>query len=136
MAQHQRSWRVWVITPGGHMASSRYVPPYDRQEMHLPGYNYAGPGTNVTRRLRNRVRPMNELDQACLVHDLDTETRGPARARGNVSRMRNSDRRLLIAAARIRRRNPRLAADCLIVEAAMRFNLATGRSGRGGWKIR
>jgi hypothetical protein len=116
--------------------SPKYVPPYDMQEMHLPGYNYAGPGTNVARRLRERVRPMNELDKACLAHDLDTEPRGPARARGNVSRMRNSDRRLLIAAARIRRRNPRLAADCLIVEAAMRFNLATGRSGRGGWRIR
>lgn len=115
--------------------SPKYVPPYDAQEMHLPGYNYAGPGTNVARRLRNRVRPMNELDKACLVHDLDTEPRGPARARGNVQAMRNSDRRLLIAAARIRRRSPHLAADCRIVEAAMRFNLATGRSGRGGWKL-
>jgi hypothetical protein len=112
----------------------RYVPPYDWREMHLPGYNYAGPGTNVTRRLRERVVPMNELDQACLEHDLDTETRGPQRARGNVSAMRASDRRLLMAAARIRKTNPRLAVDCEIVIAAMRFNLASGRSGRGGWR--
>ena len=102
--------------------------------MHLPGYNYAGPGTNVTRRLRERVAPMNSLDRACLEHDLETETRGPARARGNPKRMRAADRALLRRAAQIRRKNPALALDCDIVIAAMRFNLATGRSGRGGWK--
>lgn len=113
---------------------ARYVPPYDRGERHLPGYNWCGPGTNVTRRLRERVQPMNALDRACMEHDMETETRGPARARGNVARMRAADKRLLAQAARIRRSKPSMAADCLIVENAMRFNLATGRSGRGGWR--
>ncbi len=77
---------------------------------------------------------MNALDKACMEHDMETENRGPVRARGNVARMRAADKRLLATAARIRRRQPSMAADCLIVENAMRFNLATGRSGRGGWR--
>ncbi len=71
----------------------RYVPPYDAKELHLPRMNYAGPGTNVTKRLRNKVQPMNELDRACLAHDLDTEIRGPRRARSK-SAVRASDKRL------------------------------------------
>ena len=114
---------------------ARYVPPYDRGERHLPGYNWCGPGTNVTRRLRERVQPVNPLDRACMEHDMETETRGPARARGNPTRMRIADKRLLATAARIRRTHPHLVAECLIVENAMRFNLATGRSGRGGWRV-
>ena len=54
-----------------------YVPPYDERERHLPGYNFAGPGTDVERRLAEGVEPMNELDAACLVHDLVTESRSP-----------------------------------------------------------
>ena len=54
-----------------------YVPPYDRQEKHVPGYNFCGPGTNVWRRLRNNVKPVNRIDAACLQHDRVTEPRGP-----------------------------------------------------------
>jgi hypothetical protein len=71
----------------------KYVRPYDRQEKHLPGMNYAGPGTNVFRRIRNKVQPMNELDAACLQHDLDVETRGPRRAKTKRA-VRASDKRL------------------------------------------
>jgi hypothetical protein len=71
----------------------KYVRPYDRQERHLPGMNYAGPGTDVTRRLRNKVQPMNALDRACLSHDLDTEVRGPRRARTKRA-IRASDKKL------------------------------------------
>lgn len=75
------------------MGMPKYVPPYDRKERHLPGHNYAGPGTNVTRRLRNKVQPMNALDAACLQHDLDVETRGPQRAKTKRA-IRASDKRL------------------------------------------
>lgn len=80
--------------------SPKYVPPYDRKELHLPGHNYAGPGTNVNRRLRERVQPMNALDRACLSHDLDVETRGPRRAKTKRAILA-SDKRLERAAYRI-----------------------------------
>jgi hypothetical protein len=82
------------------MGMPRYVPPYDRQEKHLPGMNYAGPGTDVNRRLRNKVQPMNALDAACLQHDLDTEVRGPQRAKSKRA-IRASDKRLERKAYRI-----------------------------------
>jgi hypothetical protein len=66
----------------------------------LPGMNYAGPGTNVNRRLRQRVKPMNALDAACLQHDLDTEIRGPRRAK-TKAQVRASDKRLERKAYRI-----------------------------------
>ena len=71
----------------------KYVPPYDRRERHMPGMNYAGPGTDVNRRIRNKVQPMNALDAACLQHDLDVETRGPRRAK-TKAQVRASDKRL------------------------------------------
>jgi hypothetical protein len=82
------------------MGMAKYVPPYDRRERHLPGYNFAGPGTDVNRRIRNRVKPVNELDAACLAHDLDVETRGPRRAK-TKREIRASDKRLERKAYRI-----------------------------------
>ena len=78
----------------------KYVRPYDRRERHLPGYNFAGPGTDVNRRIRNKVQPMNALDRACLAHDLDVETRGPQRAK-TKSAIRASDKRLERRALRL-----------------------------------
>lgn len=82
------------------MGMPKYVRPYDAKEKHLPGMNYAGPGTNVNRRLRNKVQPMNALDRACLDHDLDTEIRGPRRAKSK-RQIRASDKRLELRAKRI-----------------------------------
>lgn len=78
----------------------RYVKPYDVQEKHLPECNYCGPGTNVTRRIKERVLPMNRLDRACKSHDIDTESRGPQRAKTNRDR-RFSDLKLARAAKKI-----------------------------------
>lgn len=78
----------------------KYVPPYDSKEHHLPGYNFCGPGTNVTRRLSEKVQPVNRLDRACLAHDLDTEIRGPRRAR-TKKQIRASDKRLERTAIKI-----------------------------------
>lgn len=35
-------------------------------ELHIPGYNWCGPGTDIT---KNRL-PVNKLDEACKKHDL------------------------------------------------------------------
>lgn len=39
-------------------------------ELHLPGYNYCGPGTKLVKRLARGDRGINPLDDACMVHDI------------------------------------------------------------------
>jgi hypothetical protein len=39
-------------------------------ELHLPGYRFCGPGTNLKERLARGERGINELDEACREHDI------------------------------------------------------------------
>lgn len=39
-------------------------------EAHLPGYQYCGPGTKLTKRLNRGDPGINKLDQACKEHDI------------------------------------------------------------------
>lgn len=39
-------------------------------ELHLPGYNFCGPGTKLEKRLARGDRGVNSLDEACKKHDL------------------------------------------------------------------
>lgn len=39
-------------------------------EMHIPGYQYCGPGTNLKKRLARGDPGINPLDQACKQHDI------------------------------------------------------------------
>lgn len=109
----------------------RYVPPQDLEEKHLPGYNFCGPGTNVNRRLKNGVKPMNSLDAACLRHDLDTERRGPQKAK-SAKALKASDKRLSKEAKVIalRTNDIRVRANAWLVHRAMQFS--TWRKSRGG----
>jgi hypothetical protein len=53
-------------------------------ELHIPGYNYCGPGTKLQKRLERGDRGINKLDDACKIHDIayskfkDTEHRRQA----------------------------------------------------------
>lgn len=38
-------------------------------ELHLPGYQYCGPGTKLNKRLKRNDPDVNELDKACKEHD-------------------------------------------------------------------
>jgi len=86
-------------------------------ELHLPGYNFCGPGTKLQKRLARGDRPINELDAACMVHDIaysdskDTRTRVKA------------DKTLQRKAIRIRDAAlpwyPKLFSEASIVAAAM-----------------
>jgi len=80
---------------------SIYVPPYDSGERHLPGYNFCGPGTDVHRRLLEGVEPVNELDRACLMHDLHTEHRGPYLSAGDPVKIAAADAQLQQEAGRL-----------------------------------
>lgn len=39
-------------------------------ELHLPGYSYCGPGTKLADRLARGDKPINQLDAACMEHDI------------------------------------------------------------------
>lgn len=39
-------------------------------ELHIPGYNYCGPGTKLRERLRRGDPGINPLDEACKSHDI------------------------------------------------------------------
>jgi hypothetical protein len=39
-------------------------------EMHIPGYKYCGPGTKLAKRLARGDRGVNDLDEACKLHDI------------------------------------------------------------------
>ena len=108
----------------------RYVPPYDSREQHLPFMNYAGPGTDVRRRLNNQVVPMDSLDNACKRHDMVTEPRGPYTSGGVSSKLRAADRRLIRDARLLVKQGyqPRWIAEAVI--KAMQYLLWTGARGR------
>lgn len=113
------------------MKASKYVPPYDAREQHLPGYNYAGPGTNVHRRIREQVVPVNRLDQAAFEHDLVTEPRGPYTSNGHGPELRAADRKLMNEAYRLQFQKGEDRWACRAVVTAMAALLRTGARGRG-----
>jgi len=110
-----------------------YVPPYDSQEKHYPGFNYCGPGTNVWRRMKNNVQPMDALDAACKVHDIATEPRGPYTSRGYGPKLRAADRKLMITAQQLSELGSgyRRKTAARLVAEAMKGLLMTGARGRG-----
>lgn len=40
------------------------------RELHFPGYQFCGPGTHVDERIGLGQRGINELDNACMYHDI------------------------------------------------------------------
>ena len=40
------------------------------RELHFPGYQFCGPGTKVEERIGLGQRGINDLDAACMEHDL------------------------------------------------------------------
>lgn len=57
------------------MTSKRKIGFFDRMleklpEMHIRGYNYCGPNTDLEYRLAHEVPGINELDRACMEHDI------------------------------------------------------------------
>ena len=107
----------------------RYLPSLDNQEKHYPGMNYCGPGTNVWKRMRLGIKPVDELDALCFQHDLDTEPRGPYKSRGQKAELRASDQRLIRGCRKLQMKyplDPRLTA----VISIMQYVLDRGARGR------
>lgn len=103
-------------------------------ELHLPSYNYCGPGTKLARRLARGDKGVNPLDEACKAHDIaysKYSDSGNRRVADNIlaskawSRVKSSDASL----------GERAAA--LAVSAAMKAKTKLGggrrrRRSRGG----
>ena len=107
-------------------SGTRYVPPMDRKEQHYPGMNYCGPGTNVWKRIRMGVKPVDELDALCFQHDLDVEPRGPYKSRGKRALLRASDQRLIAGCKRLLKKYPtdgRLLAVISGMEAVLKHGV-------------
>lgn len=45
--------------------------PETTKEYHIPYHNYAGPGTRVLQRVFDKKQPINSLDAASLIHDIE-----------------------------------------------------------------
>lgn len=101
-------------------------------ELHLPGYQYCGPGTNLKKRLARGDPGVNELDKLCKVHDIayDQYTDGEERynadktlASGAWKRFRSEDASF----------GERVAA--LSVVGAMKTKMGLSKIGSGMKKI-
>ena len=133
--------QLWEIQTRNHAVEAdsrlvkmpRYVKPYDSQEKHLPGFNYCGPGTNVFRRMKNKVRPMDALDAAAFTHDLATEPRGPYTSNGDGPKLRAADRKLRDSALKLSMpwSKYRRKSMARAVAHSMEILLRTGARGRG-----
>uniref|UniRef100_A0A8D8QZL9 Capsid protein VP1 n=1 Tax=Cacopsylla melanoneura TaxID=428564 RepID=A0A8D8QZL9_9HEMI len=47
------------------LLNSKHMP-----ELHVPSYNYLGPGTKLDEKIKNNVKPINRLDEAAKEHDI------------------------------------------------------------------
>lgn len=50
-------------------------------ELHLPGYQYCGPGTHLKKRLARNDPGINQLDSACKQHDIAYAKFGDSKSR-------------------------------------------------------
>lgn len=66
-------------------------------ELHLPGYNFCGPGTKLEKRLARGDTGINLLDQACKEHDI-------AYSKSNDIKSRHAADKLLVEKAKARLR--------------------------------
>lgn len=92
-------------------------------ELHIPGYNYCGPGTKLQKRLARGDKGINLLDKACQQHDIAYS------ASSETSKRHEADRILADQARDIRRRRDigtgqRIAA--FLVDKTMRAKLKLG----------
>lgn len=97
-------------------------------EIHLPGYNFAGPGTRLTERLKRGDRGVNGLDEACRLHDIDYTNCG------NFKDRRNADRALIARAfKRIYSKDSKLGerAAAVLVSGLMGAKIGLSKIGLG-----
>jgi len=87
-------------------------------EYHLPGYNFCGPGTELKKRLARGDKPINDLDAACMIHDIAYADSDDRHTRVDADRVLQ-DKALKIRNKAARNLRSKLFAEASIVAAAM-----------------
>lgn len=97
-------------------------------EMHLPGYQYCGPGTNLKKRLARGDPGINGLDAACKLHDIayDQYHDGKERIKADKQLAKSALKRVIAKDAGIGER-----AYALAVAAAMAGKVGVSKLGSG-----
>lgn len=92
-------------------------------ELHLPGYSYCGPGTQLKSRLYRKDRPINCLDEYCKQHDIayDTSPSLSDRHKADIVLMKMSKKRASAPDAKF---GEKLAAN--FVNKAMLAKISSG----------
>lgn len=97
-------------------------------EIHIPGYQYCGPGTKLEKRLARGDPGINKLDQACKVHDIAYTTLRNSKDR------RQADRALVAQALpRVYAQDAKLGerAAALLVSSLMGTKIGLSKIGLG-----
>lgn len=97
-------------------------------EIHIPGYQYCGPGTKLEKRLARGDPGINKLDQACKKHDIAYSTLR------NSKQRRQADRELIThALPRIYSHDAKLGerAAALLVTSLMGAKIGLSKIGLG-----
>ncbi|KAJ8983455.1 hypothetical protein NQ317_013330 [Molorchus minor] len=99
-------------------------------ELHIPGYNYCGPGTKLAKRLARGDVGINPLDDACKKHDI-------AYSQFNNTSTRNvADRELAtVAAARVKASDAKLGEKLAAFGVSNIMNMKS-KLGMGLRKVR
>lgn len=98
-------------------------------ELHLPGYNYCGPGTKLSERLERGDKGVNGLDELCKTHDIAYATHKDSTERKKADKELASGafKRLLSKDASIGER-----AASLLVTSAMKAKASLSKFSGGG----
>lgn len=97
-------------------------------ELHIPGYQFCGPGTKLEKRLNLGQTGINGLDSACREHDIAYSTTK------DDSERQKADKKLASAAwERVKSSDSSLAekSTALLVSAAMKTKTGLSKIGRG-----
>jgi hypothetical protein len=92
-------------------------------ELHLPGYNFCGPGTRLEQRLSRGDKGVNALDEACKRHDIAYHNYSDSSNRRQADKLltKESFKRVISRDASLKER-----AAALGVAAAMKLKTSLG----------
>lgn len=97
-------------------------------ELHVPTYNYCGPGTKFEKRLARGDKPKNPLDALCMNHDISYQNHKDDQTRTEADRILSSG-----VWKRVKSKNASLGerATALAVAAAMKAKIGLSKIGKG-----
>lgn len=101
-------------------------------ELHLPSYQYCGPGTKLSERLARGDKGVNKLDALCKEHDIAYENHKDSSERYIADKKLGSEafKRVYSKDAKFGER-----AASLLVSAAMKAKTGLSKIGRGVSKL-